>query len=588
MGYTIGGAGLNAGEPGGGGYAGTQCNNPGGAGGQNTGGGGGGGAHYDYHNPGGNGGSGIVIIRYLKSLGTSTFSSGSPEQKSSSIFSFDAANLGKSSSVEVLVVAGGAGGGNDMGGGGGAGGVVYNNAYSVSINTPISVTIGAGGAGATGYANNPLAGSAGGNTIFGGILTYGGGGGGSGHYFPAPYAGIQGQRGGSGGGLSPLWGRNTFNFGGAGFVGQGNAGGAAQRGDGQYKAGGGGGANQRGGSGGNTYSGNGGQGFLSAINGTSYYWGGGGGGAHHENVGGNGGTGGGGGGSGWSGGTAGTGGAGLNAGGNGVNATTSSVGGAGGANTGGGGGGGGHQSVGGAGGSGIVIVRYYGSQKATGGTITTSGGYTVHTFTSSGTFTPTDFLSLKDLGESSNKLLLSGGAARVGYDPNSYVEFSNDYDANLEITNNNFTGLTDFTMVSVFQVSGTHTNYHGTLISSGDWNVNHWAFAVNQDNASIQLRRPFLTYSYSFTLNTWYHVAWTRSGTNNTVYVNGNSIGSQTSPDGIPLVSNAGNAMIGRETYAGGYFNLNGRIAISTIYNRALSADEVSQNFNAQRSRFGI
>lgn len=34
---------------------------------------------------------------------------------------------------------------------------------------------------------------------------------------------------------------------------------------------------------------------------------------------------------------------------------------------------------------GIVIVRYRGPQRATGGTVTTSGGYTIHSFTSSGT-----------------------------------------------------------------------------------------------------------------------------------------------------------------------------------------------------------
>jgi hypothetical protein len=35
-----------------------------------------------------------------------------------------------------------------------------------------------------------------------------------------------------------------------------------------------------------------------------------------------------------------------------------------------------------------VILRYAGSQRATGGTIVSSGGYTYHTYTSSGTFTP--------------------------------------------------------------------------------------------------------------------------------------------------------------------------------------------------------
>jgi hypothetical protein len=66
--------------------------------------------------------------------------------------------------------------------------------------------------------------------------------------------------------------------------------------------------------------------------------------------------------------------------GNGSNAT---------ANTGGGGGGGGAgTAIGGAGGSGIVIVRYLTEDATgktiTGGTETTSGSYTIRTFTASG------------------------------------------------------------------------------------------------------------------------------------------------------------------------------------------------------------
>jgi hypothetical protein len=65
---------------------------------------------------------------------------------------------------------------------------------------------------------------------------------------------------------------------------------------------------------------------------------------------------------------------------------------AGAANTGGGGGGKGQDGTvptayaGQAGGSGIVIIRYLGPQRAAGGTVTQSGGYVIHTFTTSGTF----------------------------------------------------------------------------------------------------------------------------------------------------------------------------------------------------------
>ena len=40
----------------------------------------------------------------------------------------------------------------------------------------------------------------------------------------------------------------------------------------------------------------------------------------------------------------------------------------------------------GSGGSGIVIVRYTGSQLAGGGNYSSSGGYSIHTFTGDGTF----------------------------------------------------------------------------------------------------------------------------------------------------------------------------------------------------------
>ena len=36
----------------------------------------------------------------------------------------------------------------------------------------------------------------------------------------------------------------------------------------------------------------------------------------------------------------------------------------------------------------------------------------------------------------------------------------------------------------------------------------------------------------------------------------------------------------------GSYFN--GRIALTQIYNRALSASEIEQNYNAQKSRFNL
>jgi hypothetical protein len=40
-----------------------------------------------------------------------------------------------------------------------------------------------------------------------------------------------------------------------------------------------------------------------------------------------------------------------------------------------------------AGGSGVVIIRYFGGTRASGGTITSCNGYTYHKFGAAGTFT---------------------------------------------------------------------------------------------------------------------------------------------------------------------------------------------------------
>ena len=585
VGYTIGGAGLNSGQPGGGGYAGTQTNCHGGNAGQNTGGGGGGGAHYNSNNHGGNGGSGIVIIRYLKTLGTSTFSNSGPVDMNSLVLSFDAANLGKSSAVEVLVVAGGGGGGMDMGGGGGGGGVIYRNAYSVQNNTPISVTVGAGGAGAPQqYGSNPIAGSTGSNSIFGGLVAFGGGGGGSGHTVP-PIGGQLGQIGGCGGGdsaryvdyasLTQGYFRPSFD------TTQGYDGGKGTPANG-YHAGGGGCAGQPGGGGGNTYAGNGGQGFLSAINGTSFYWGGGGGGADHTSVAGNGGAGGGGGGSLYSGGTAGTGGAGLNAGGNGV-VTPSTAGGAGGTNTGGGGGGGSHAySVGGAGGSGIVIVRYYGSQKATGGTITSSGGYTIHTFTSSGTFTPTGWIGLKDISSGGFTSTVIGST--YSSDNNGVYSFNGSTN---RIATNCSLQLTDFTIGVWFKALGNTGGYdriidklysNGTMLMRNSSASNSWGGGVLESSGPYG---RFLT----LTDGQWHYLVSIRSGTTHTLYGDGitNTVSgtvSGTALSNIPFGIGS--------WYDGSAQYFNGQIGQVQVYNRALSADEVLENFNAMRGRYGI
>jgi len=310
------------------------------------------------------GGSGIVIISYTSATpkfvgGTITTSGGKQIHTFTSSGTLSPITP---ITASYLVVAGGGGGGSNSGGGAGAGGLQASSTTLYSGATYV-VTVGAGGAGGASGGNNT--GSNGSDSIVSGtglttLTSTGGGGGGKNAASP------NGSNGGSGGG----GGSNgaTLGTGGTGVSGQGYAGGTGATDNATYRnGGGGGGASAVGSNGTSSAGGAGGNGTASSISGSSVTYAGGGGGASFT-TGGAGGTGGGG---------AGTGGVG------------GAVGGSGTTNLGGGGGGGaGGNGGGGSGGSGIVIISYAGSQAFNGGLVTSSGGNTIHTFTSTGALTP--------------------------------------------------------------------------------------------------------------------------------------------------------------------------------------------------------
>ena len=267
--------------------------------------------------------------------------------------------------IQLLVVAGGGGGGGSAsqdiaGGGGGAGGLLFYNG-TTTLSATTTVTVGAGGAGATGF----VAGSNGGTSSFGAISTVGGGYGGTWTIAPST--------GGSGGGAGE---NGQTLVGAAGTSGQGYAGGnGLPYQNTNLNAGGGGG-----GAGGvgqayvsTSVGGAGGVGVAVSIAGgtATYYAGGGGGGGSAASGSGSGGAGGNGGGGAGRGATTGNGTAGT-------------------ANTGGGGGGAltvyqGATATGGAGGSGIVIVAY---ADVAGGTWSSSNTAVANINASTGVVTP--------------------------------------------------------------------------------------------------------------------------------------------------------------------------------------------------------
>jgi hypothetical protein len=87
--------------------------------------------------------------------------------------------------------------------------------------------------------------------------------------------------------------------------------------------------------------------------------------------------------------------------------------------------------------------------------------------------------------------------------------------------------------------------------------------------------------------NKWVYVTQTTSVTNNNflTYVNGNLVATQSLSSSIP---NGGNGLLIGRGFYGGTRNYSGRVSFVRVYEKSLTAAEVSQNFNALRGRYGI
>ena len=116
-----------------------------------------------------------------------------------------------------------------------------------------------------------------------------------------------------------------------------------------------------------------------------------------------------------------------------------------------------------------------------------------------------------------------------------------------------------------------------------------WAYSnATTDNSSFYFHNVV---SSGLSANTWYCAGITYDGSTSTTYLNGSSTGLSRSAYGTPtgFVGVMNNVTIGKGFSLGGAERIfAGRVANVQIYNRALSASEISQNFNALRGRYGI
>ena len=102
-----------------------------------------------------------------------------------------------------------------------------------------------------------------------------------------------------------------------------------------------------------------------------------------------------------------------------------------------------------------------------------------------------------------------------------------------------------------------------------------------------------ISYNGTQSTNTWYHFVHTWNGSTQLLYINGTQVATSSNSGTLTYDSGNTRVVIGGDDNGPGYnsgtaVTVAGRIAITRIYSRALSAAEVLQNFNAYRQRFGV
>lgn len=120
----------------------------------------------------------------------------------------------------------------------------------------------------------------------------------------------------------------------------------------------------------------------------------------------------------------------------------------------------------------------------------------------------------------------------------------------------------------------------GTITHEYDTNFNYFFGTGGGDNSPY----TYITSSFSVVVGETAMICLTRDASTVSWYKNGAFSNSISNPYGSSVVTGTNNITIG-SGYAGAF---GGNIYAVQLYNRALSAAEVQQNFNALRGRYGV
>ena len=182
-------------------------------------------------------------------------------------------------------------------------------------------------------------------------------------------------------------------------------------------------------------------------------------------------------------------------------------------------------------------------------------------------------------GRGNNGTLTNGPTFNSTNGGSIVFDYSNDY-----VKINSFADIlskTTYTKTAWFYMNSYKYN-----IVSGGGTAQHafWMAGTNKLSAGHNNAWQTVTSATSLLLNTWYFGVVTFNTTTGwSLYVNGNL---ESTSSSTTTFSGTGGILIGAYDDAQNLWD--GRIAMASVYNRVLSPQEVQQNYNATKSRFGI
>lgn len=128
------------------------------------------------------------------------------------------------------------------------------------------------------------------------------------------------------------------------------------------------------------------------------------------------------------------------------------------------------------------------------------------------------------------------------------------------------------------------SNWHGIITNMPSWGTGFSMQIGVTQNIALMVSGSYLRTSYTPSINTWYFICGTHdsSTTINKLYVNG--VEENSSTRAISYSTNAVTTL--GAFYSGGSLLLDGELPFIMTYNRALSHEEIIENYNATKSRY--